>query len=137
MASTGEFRCAVIVRPLARSTSLRPTRSFVRVCTTDAGVPPPGEVRCFGYENGDGATKVPSDLGLAIAVAVTHKQSSCAILANKTVRCWGSNYDGQCTPPADLGPVRALTGGVYRSTFCAIQDATGLLKCWGRKNPGS
>ena len=41
--------------------------------------------------------------------------------ADGIVRCWGSNAQGQCNPPADLGPCSSVAGGLYHTI--AIEEA--------------
>ncbi len=65
--------------------------------------------------------------------------SSCALMADTTVKCWGSNGYGQLgqgvagnkTSPTTVPNLTGVTklSGSYRS-FCAITGA-GALKCWG------
>jgi alpha-tubulin suppressor-like RCC1 family protein len=70
----------------------------------------------------------------------------CAISADKRVKCWGSDQEGQLGPPAtgDLNapgpdlrlrgaPVDAVAAGGDHT--CAIL-AGGALKCWGRNTEG-
>ena len=77
-----------------------------------------GRVKCWG-DNSSGALGVPSqsiavtapdlDLGAAEAVTIAVGQAfNCAIFDDDTLRCWGSNTDGQATGngmnmPADSG----------------------------------
>lgn len=127
-----------------------------------------GDVRCWGLqtfgptlgvpstngqrigESQEPTTISPIDLGgpaIAIASGNFH---SCAILADETVRCWGSGDVGQLgygntddvgddETPASAGAVslgagrtaKAITAGRYHS--CAILD-NGEVLCWGAKN---
>jgi alpha-tubulin suppressor-like RCC1 family protein len=70
---------------------------------------------------------------------------TCAILADRTVQCWGRNLDGQLGngndttdtslpgPVSNLGSVAALAGGGYHN--CALMpDST--VRCWGRNDDG-
>ncbi len=74
----------------------------------------------------------------AISISAGGDQA-CAILADRTVRCWGSNLDGSLgngkaygsTVPVrvrNLHGVRQLSVGIVRS--CALV-AGGKVKCWG------
>lgn len=79
----------------------------------------------------------------ALALGAYH---SCAVLDDMTLKCWGSNSDGQLgyndkiqrtAPDATVNlagqTVRVLTTGTYHS--CAIlSDNT--LRCWGRNSEG-
>ncbi|MCL2179353.1 MAG: hypothetical protein FWC28_01130 [Proteobacteria bacterium] len=58
---------------------------------------------------------------------------ACAVHSDSTVRCWGTNTDGQTNVPDDLGPVVAVAAG-YRHT-CALQ-AEGTVRCWGASTNG-
>ena len=90
-----------------------------------------GIVRCWG-SNSEGQCNVPSELGVAVAVAAGSSHSI-AIRADGTVRCWGSNYDGECNVPADLGSAIAVTGGPW---FTGAVRADGTVRCWGFNSQG-
>jgi alpha-tubulin suppressor-like RCC1 family protein len=81
-------------------------------------------------------------------------QHACAVLADGTLKCWGSNNLGQLgygdrtignvmadrrAPDAagvDLGPGRtAVSVAVAPGTTCALLD-DGSVKCWGKNNLG-
>ena len=56
---------------------------------------------------------------------------SCAIKVDATLACWGSNSDGQATPPG--GTFSAVDAGGLHT--CAIRtDAT--VACWGKNDDG-
>ena len=56
---------------------------------------------------------------------------SCAIRVDATLACWGSNSDGQATPPG--GTFSAVDAGGLHT--CAIRtDAT--VACWGKNDDG-
>jgi Regulator of chromosome condensation (RCC1) repeat/Collagen triple helix repeat (20 copies) len=56
---------------------------------------------------------------------------SCAIKVDATIACWGSNSDGQATPPA--GTFSAVDAGGLHT--CAVRtDAT--VACWGKNDDG-
>jgi alpha-tubulin suppressor-like RCC1 family protein len=127
-----------------------------------------GRVKCWGWnysgqlglgdtENrGDGADEMgaalplvdlgPGETATAIAAGYEH---TCALLESGSVKCWGSNGNGQLglgdivnrgngpgqmgakLPPIDLGPGKTATaiaaGGVHT---CALLSG-GSVKCWG------
>jgi hypothetical protein len=128
-----------------------------------------GAVRCWGhnfygnlgYGNTDivGDNEAPASAGpvnlgtgrTAVALA-GGSDHTCAILDNRTVRCWGANSDGQLgygntdtigdnEAPASAGPVNlgtgrtaiALAAGYYHT--CAILD-NGTVRCWGENSNG-
>ena len=114
-----------------------------------------GTMRCWGTgyvgQLGDGTfggwSDVPKPVqGLSGAIAaVVGGFHSCAILSDRSMRCWGRNQDGQVgngdnttdvsTPQAVIGlaPVSAATAGGYHT--CALMpDAT--ARCWGRNTRG-
>jgi alpha-tubulin suppressor-like RCC1 family protein len=78
--------------------------------------------------------------------AITGGFHTCAILSDRTVRCWGRNQDGQLGngdsttdvalpggPVQNLGAVADLFGGGYHN--CALMgDRT--VQCWGRNGRG-
>jgi formylglycine-generating enzyme required for sulfatase activity len=53
--------------------------------------------------------------------------------ADGIVRCWGSNGDGACNTPADLGPCSSVAGG-YSHTIALRSD--GGVRCWGYNSYG-
>lgn len=74
----------------------------------------------------------------------TGSASSCGLLANGTVECWGQNSYGQVgdgTTTRRYLPVKVLglsgasdiQAGVYH--FCALTSG-GAVKCWGRNDAG-
>jgi hypothetical protein len=98
----------------------------------------------------------PVDLGLArTAISVEASgRSTCAILDNQTLKCWGSNESGQLglgdnlnrgdgpnemgdsLTPIDLGPSRyatSISGSLFHT--CASLD-DGTVKCWGSNYQG-
>ena len=132
-----------------------------------------GGVKCWGQNTsgqlglgdtahrGNGASEMGSNLpavslgtgrtALALAPGGYH---TCALLDNRQVKCWGSNFAGQLglgdvnergdaagemgdsLPTVSLGAGRtakAIASGTYYS--CAILD-NGTLKCWGHNTYG-
>jgi alpha-tubulin suppressor-like RCC1 family protein len=108
-----------------------------------------GGVRCWGKGSngqlGDGAgtrSSVPvTPVGLSsdvrsVSVGNAHV---CALMRDATVRCWGSNGQGQLgdgtrtsslvpqTVPGLTGVVQLATGGVHT----CVLTGTGGVKCWG------
>jgi alpha-tubulin suppressor-like RCC1 family protein len=115
-----------------------------------------GTARCWGLgesgQRGDGtltqmATVPVAVSGLNSAVAITAGYNhACALLADGTMRCWGSNVYGQLgdpsTPPAGsslpvvasaITSAVAITAGAYHT--CALL-VDGTLRCWGQNDLG-
>jgi hypothetical protein len=110
-----------------------------------------------GYKSGQMGSNLPAvDLGTGrFATAISGGyQHTCAILDDKSVKCWGNNYHGQLglgnqndhglkpgqmgdnLPAVDLGTGRfatAISAG-YQHT-CAILDDKSV-KCWGSNFSG-
>ncbi len=113
-----------------------------------------GKVYCWGSgPNGElGVPGITSALspflpvsGVTTAVAVTARQDhACALLANKTVKCWGANDFGQLgngmfEASGSPAAVSGLTGVVQVSAgsqhTCARRD-DGTVACWGSSYSG-
>jgi alpha-tubulin suppressor-like RCC1 family protein len=119
-----------------------------------------GTIRCWGRNEygqlGNGTTggdsSVPvSVVGISTAIAVSVGQDhACAVLANGTIRCWGSNMWGQLGNGATQQEIRAaskipkpvevlgisdaiaVSAGAYRT--CAVLRG-GSVQCWGEIGP--
>jgi alpha-tubulin suppressor-like RCC1 family protein len=91
-------------------------------------------------------TAVAASQGIVVVGAPVGARGShsCALLPGGTVRCWGSNSDGQLgngttttnTSTAvvtGLNDAVALTAGFLHS--CAVQ-ANGIVRCWGGNSNG-
>lgn len=50
-----------------------------------------------------------------------------------SLQCSGTNSDGQCSVPTDLGPVRQV--GIGRHHTCALLE-NGSIRCWGNNSAG-
>lgn len=85
-----------------------------------------GAVRCWG-DNFSGQLDVPSDLGLAKAVATGGWHTCAVVSATRTVRCWGTS-NSQSDVPSDLGPVTTVAAGSAHT--CAVV-VNGTLVCFG------
>jgi alpha-tubulin suppressor-like RCC1 family protein len=121
-----------------------------------------GTVRCWGENTagqiGNGNTLVNPVLeptlvsgisnAVEIAAGATH---ACALLADKTMKCWGNGVDGQLgdglqvassTPvtvsnPSGTGPLTDIrTIGAGREHSCAVRDSDGAVFCWGDQAVG-
>jgi len=109
-----------------------------------------GTVKCWGYnangQVGSGNTTTPQTspvsvpgINNAIKVSVG-EQYSCALLADKTIKCWGYNGNGQLgngtttTPQLTPATVTGISNAVDISAgaihTCAIL-ADRTAKCWG------
>ena len=115
-----------------------------------------GTIRCWGTnyvgQLGDGTTAGLSELpkpvqGIANAVGLAVGGfHNCALLSDRTVKCWGRNQDGQVgngdnttdvrapnLPVSGLASVAAITAGGYHS--CALMPDSSV-RCWGRNTRG-
>jgi alpha-tubulin suppressor-like RCC1 family protein len=114
-----------------------------------------GTAMCWGLgekgQRGDGTydqgalTPVPVQ-GLTTATALSGGYNhACALLANGTLRCWGSNEQGQLGNPStlvgsaapvavpDVSGVLAMSAGAFH-TCAVLLDRT--VRCWGRNDSG-
>lgn len=115
-------------------------------CAIDAA----SAASCWGDNTGDqlgvsggGSSSVPVSVAstqftsvVALAAGATH---ACAITADKTTYCWGSNGSGQAgngtntNPAKPEAPVKQITGpsliGAGHDATCALE--AGSLWCWG------
>ncbi len=113
-----------------------------------------GSVLCWGT-NERGQLAQPSDVvdstvpvpvdGIVDAVRVAlGSGTSCALLANGTIRCWGWNQFGQRGDGTTAAPTAATSVlGIpdaleldYGSDHGCVIRATGQLYCWGRNQWG-
>jgi len=114
-----------------------------------------GTAMCWGLgekgQRGDGSftqvAYVPVPVqGLTNATALSAGYNhACALLANATLRCWGSNTLGQLGNPSISGDtaspvavpnvsgVLAVAAGAFH-TCALLQDQT--VRCWGRNDSG-
>lgn len=85
-----------------------------------------------------------SGISTATQIAV-NGDTSCALLADSTVQCWGNDNVGQLGDDASLTnqPTPVSVSGINTASSIAVgsQDAcavlsSGVLKCWGRDNRG-
>lgn len=133
------------------------------VLLTSGGVRCWGTAATLGYGTGEaiGDDETPAEAGdvplggPAIALTSTY-HGQCALLEDRTIRCWGEDAAighygygdifadidgiGDDETPAEMGPVSvgapvsAVFGGNNRT--CVLLDG-GQAKCWGRDIPGS
>ena len=108
-----------------------------------------GAAWCWGRNTsgqlGNGSTSrsntpvAVSGLGSGVMALAAGYNQSCALLTDKTVKCWGTNKPGfvrgPSTPVAVSGlvDVKSLTVGQYHA--CALTN-TGAPLCWGRNDGG-
>jgi alpha-tubulin suppressor-like RCC1 family protein len=113
-----------------------------------------GSVRCWGRNqdgqvgNGDSTTDVTAPQAVAGLGAVSALSSggyhTCAVMPDRTMRCWGRNTRGQLgdgtstsssTPVAVSGITTAVavSAGYYHT--CALL-ADGTVRCWGDNDSG-
>ncbi len=125
---------------------------FIGIATgleTSCGINSAGKTYCWGSnsygEMGNGASsavKKPSavlvpSMPQAATQITMGEHTSCVILADKTVACWG--YDGVGGFNYSPTVVPGLTNAVYISamtyTFCTV-NASGNASCWGDNTYG-
>jgi alpha-tubulin suppressor-like RCC1 family protein len=115
-----------------------------------------GTVKCWG-DNGNGQLGIGSNDPRSIAVPtdVTEVDSAtalalgddhtCALLENKSVQCWGDNFNGQIgngstndeifSPQTVSGINSAIAIAANRDTTCAILEDKST-QCWGNNANG-
>ncbi|MEM7535086.1 MAG: tandem-95 repeat protein [Chloroflexota bacterium] len=116
-----------------------------------------GGVKCWGSNShgqlGDGSTapqNTPIDvptLTSGVKNITTGASHTCALLTDGTVKCWGSNTDGQLgngdtvnqsTPVDVIGladDVNGIAASHVGNQTCALLD-TGGIQCWGNNDNG-
>lgn len=114
-----------------------------------------GQLRCWGSnafgQIGDGSRTtrispvVVSGLETGVMQVALGAAHSCALMSDRSVRCWGTNARGELgdgsgeehlTPVEVKGlgaPVSRLSVGAFHS--CALLS-TGVVKCWGYNRSG-
>lgn len=105
-------------------------------------------------EMGDNLLPIDFGTGKTAVTLVPGHSHSCALLNDKTMKCWGNNSVGQLglgdleyrgngpgemgdlLPAIDLGAGKnAVVAGAGQSLTCAILN-DGSLKCWGQNSDG-
>jgi alpha-tubulin suppressor-like RCC1 family protein len=89
-----------------------------------------GNVICWGDPSFNRLAVPP---GMGFVQDVRGGSHTVALLQNGTIRCWGWNGWGQCNPPANLEPVKAVSV-TYAHTTVLTTD--GRVRCWGRNSEG-
>jgi alpha-tubulin suppressor-like RCC1 family protein len=134
---------------------------------------PGGKVKCWGWNEGGqlglGDTNfrgdAPDEMGNALPVVdlgsgksavqvATGAASSCAVLSDGTVKCWGANDRGQlglgdkltrgdepgemgdALPTLDFGAGRKVEKLVMGNAFACVLLDNATVKCWGRNDLG-
>ncbi len=116
----------------------------------DASLPETGPSAEAGPRDAEVVDLPPTKIECAVAPCVvelaTAERSTCALLADGTVRCWGTNDVGQLgrgpvdvdvdstpAPVANLSNVTQLSGGP--NGYCATTN-DGAVLCWGDNQAG-
>jgi hypothetical protein len=86
----------------------------------------------FVANNQDGDDTDPNTAGCWVDITVG-RNHSCAVKTDGSVTCWGSDADGQSTPPTGSNFVQISAG--YRNT-CALDGTTKQVSCWGSNTYG-
>jgi len=96
--------------------------------------------RSTGSDTSSPVAAVVSGVSNAIGIA-TGFQHSCALISGGTVKCWGTNANGQLgtgtSPSASTATPQSVTGISDATRIVAAQDRTcvlvtsGAVKCWG------
>jgi alpha-tubulin suppressor-like RCC1 family protein len=106
-------------------------------------------------EMGDNLPPIDLGSGRTATVVATNGNGACALLDDGTIKCWGSNSNGQAgyghgqgqigrepgemgenVPAVDLGTGKTATDIAVGDQFtCALLN-DGTIKCWGRNNWG-
>lgn len=88
--------------------------------------------------------------GIRDATAIaSHSSTTCALLADRTVECWGDNREGDLGIGAFAGPetchlgpcsttprrVRGISGATAVAAGCAVLSS-GAIECWGGNGAG-
>lgn len=73
----------------------------------------------------------------SISVSGSEEEFGVAVLADGTIRGWGSNAYGQATPPPDLhGVVAVAAGNGDKAAHCVALHADGSVSAWGDDTHG-
>lgn len=114
-----------------------------------------GAVHCWGSNGagqlGDGSTEdratpvAVEGLGSGVLAVATGESHSCALLGDRSVRCWGDNGSGQLgtgdtSPSAVPVAVRDLpprsTGVAVGSGYTCVVFTGRTVRCWGDNSDG-
>jgi alpha-tubulin suppressor-like RCC1 family protein len=113
-----------------------------------------GSIRCWGDGGtggalGNGSTGVSatpvtvSTINTAIAVAAGSNHA-CAVLADQTARCWGTNADnqlgrvgGNSSTPATVTGLSGVAAIQAAGIFSCARLSSGQVRCWGNNSQGT
>ena len=143
--TTDSKTAAVVVQGLSQSITQLASGSHY-TCGLESG----GGVKCWGYNSsgqlGDGSTtnrtSAVSVSGItgATFIGAGGGSTTCAIVANGAVKCWGDNSrgglgNGSTSNSSTPVSVSGITGATkvftnYGGTSCALIN-DGKIKCWG------
>jgi hypothetical protein len=80
------------------------------------------------------ASAAPSNpIGISETILSAGDNHVCDITTEGIVRCWGSNLEGQTTPPENLGTIKQISSGATHT--CAIKTDN-TAQCWGSNTAG-
>ena len=87
-----------------------------------------GTVRCWRMGLPDGGDNtVPAGVGPCLEVAAGSSHYV-AITVERVVKCWGWDFNGQCSVPPDLGACIGVAAGYYQTLALT---ASGAVRGWG------
>ena len=112
-----------------------PTLAFVLVSAGNfhtCALTPSGDARCWGRSSNSEGESPALRTGPFTAISAGVYNHTCALRADKSIDCWGSNLGGQA-PAHVAGSYSSVSAGAYHT--CALK-VDGDVTCWGSNESG-